>query len=403
MALHPDAELGRDPVAAARFVDDAAAFDELLEEVLPAPFYALDTEFHRERTYYARLALVQLAWPGGIALIDPLAVDVARLSELFAGDGVAVLHACDQDLEIFERACGRVPARLFDTQIAAGFVGMSSPSLGNLVDKLLGIRLEKGDQLTDWMHRPLTASQLHYGASDVAHLLDLYEVLHQRLEATGRWQWAVEECATVLSRTRRSTDPQEAWWKLRQARQLHGKARGVAQEVAAWRERKARQVDQPLRTVLSDLAIGSIAHHPPATRAELDAVRSLDGRRVSGALAEELIEAVQAGLRLASSELRLPPVPQGESVAKPAVALAVAWMQERARELEIDAAILATRADIMGFLKDPPEGRLATSWRYELVGEPIRSLVEGTAALAVSGSNLVLEQRSRIPFSPVAD
>ncbi|HLN06769.1 MAG TPA: ribonuclease D, partial [Acidimicrobiales bacterium] len=156
-----------------RWIGDATAFEDLVAELAACDVYGLDTEFHREKTYFPHLALLQLAWEGGIALVDPLAVDVSPLARVLDGPGLAVLHAAEQDLEVLERACGTVPSSLFDTQVAAGFLGQVSPSLVNLVERVLGIRLLKGDQLTDWTRRPLSAGQLSYAAGDVAHLLEL--------------------------------------------------------------------------------------------------------------------------------------------------------------------------------------------------------------------------------------
>ena len=133
-----------------RWIADAASFAELVDELASCDAYALDTEFHRERTYFPHLALLQLAWEGGIALVDPLAIDIAPFAKVLDGPGLAVLHAAEQDLEVLERACGTVPSELFDTQVAAGFLGQVSPSLVKLVERVLGVRLLKGDQLTDW-------------------------------------------------------------------------------------------------------------------------------------------------------------------------------------------------------------------------------------------------------------
>ena len=378
-----------------RLVTSDLALVDLVAELADSPQYGIDTEFHRERTYFARLALLQVGWPGGIALIDPLSVEISRFADVLQGPGVAIFHAADQDLEVLERACGCVPKSIFDTQVAAGFLGISSASLVSLVEKMLARRLEKGDQLTDWTRRPLTDSQVRYAAGDVAHLIDLYDDLRNRLEAKGRLSWAEAECALALERSRQPVVPEEAWWRLRQARQLRGRDRGVAQEVAAWRERKAQSVDQPTRFLLSDLALASIAQRPPATRAELDQVRSIESRHLGGGGAEEILGAVGRGLALSNADLHLPPGPQGESVAKPAVTLAAAWVSERAKELQIDQAILATRADLVAFMQDPPVGRLQESWRNELVGEPIRRLVAGDLSLALEGQTLVLEERSR--------
>ncbi len=389
-----------------RVVDDAGALDALVDELLGAPAYALDTEFHRERTYYPRLALFQVAWVGGIALVDPLAVDVAPLAAVLAGDGLAVIHAADQDLEVLDRACGRGPARLCDTQLAAGFLGLSSPSLSNLADRILGIRLEKGDQLTDWTRRPLTEAQRRYAADDVRFLLELERAIAARLETLGRQAWSEEECALLLGRARSPVVPEEAWWRLRHARQLHGRARAVAQCVAAWRERRAQALDQPTRYVLSDLALVAIAHHPLTSRSDLDHVRNLDPRQLGPSVVSELLEAVAEGVALPASKVRNPPAAHGEPVARAAAALAGAWLGEEAHRLEIDSSLLATRADVAAFFQDEPGGRLVHSWRADLVGEQLRRLAAGDAALALEGGeSLVLEERSRRPYpagSPAA-
>ncbi len=141
------------------WIDQPAQLAELVQTLADEPRYALDTEFHGERSYWPHLALIQIGWPGGIALIDPLTVDPAPLGELLAGPGCMVAHAADQDLSILERACGCAPSRLFDTQVAAGFIGMGTPSLAATVEKLLGARLTKGDRLTDWTRRPLRVEQ----------------------------------------------------------------------------------------------------------------------------------------------------------------------------------------------------------------------------------------------------
>jgi ribonuclease D len=382
-----------------RWIDDAAVLESLVDELASCEAYALDTEFHRERTYFPQLALIQLAWQGGIALVDPLAVDVSPLARLLEGPGLAVVHAADQDLEVLEKACGTVPTRLFDTQIAAGFLGQVSPSLVNLVERILGVRLLKGDQLTDWTRRPLSAGQLAYAAGDVTYLLELRQRIGERLEEKGRIEWADEEFAILLSRDRSSTEPEEAWWRLPRSRQLRGAARGVAQCVAAWRERRAQRIDLPVRFVLPDLAVLSIAQHPAHTRDDLRRTRSLDGRHLGGGAAEELLEAVAQGLELAPPELRLPPAHELDQPNRAVTTLATAYVAQRAGDLELDPAILATRADLVDFMQDPPHGRLARGWRNDLVGDGLRRLATGKASLSFDGRGaLVLEERS---FRPV--
>jgi ribonuclease D len=382
-----------------RWVEDAATFRSLVDELGSCETYGLDTEFHREKTYFPHLALLQISWEGGIALVDPLAVDVSPLASVLDGNGVAVLHAAEQDLEVLERACGTVPSRLFDTQVAAGFLGQVSASLVNLVERILGIRLLKGDQLTDWTRRPLSAGQLAYAAGDVAHLLELRRVIGTRLDEMGRSAWAAEEFEILLLRDRSPTEPDEAWWRLPRSRQLRGPARPVAQCVAAWRERRAQRMNLPVRFVLPDLGLLSIAQHPPRSREDLQRTRSLDGRHLGGGAAGELLAAVTAGVELAPSELRLPPAHDIDQPNRAVTTLATAFVAQRAGDLEMDPAILATRADLVDFLQDPPQGRLAGGWRSDLVGEGLRRLTQGQASLSFDGHGaLVLEERSFRPL-----
>ncbi len=382
-----------------RWVDTEQGLAALVSELRAEQRYALDTEFHRERTYYPHLALVQVGWSGGIALVDPLAVDISPLAGVLRGDGTAVLHASEQDLEVLERACGSAPRRIFDTQLAAGFVGLSSPSLATLVERLLGRRMPKGDRLSDWTRRPLSRSQLEYAAADVAYLLDLHHALVDELRELGRVSWAEEECALLLDRSRRKSDPEEAWWRLKEARKLRRSARGVAQEVAAWRERAAAAADRPARFLLPDLAVVSISQQPPDSPVELRHVRGMDGRSLKRDQERELMAAIERGRALDESGLRLPPARPAERELRASAALGSAWIARRASQLRIDGALLGTRADLNALLRGDPDARLARGWRWSLVGAEIALLASGEAALAVDGpeGDLVLESRSRHP------
>ena len=380
------------------WVDDQDDFDSVVDALSRADRYALDTEFHRERTYYPHLALLQLQWGDRLVLVDPFAVDLRPFAQVLDGPGLAVLHAADQDLEVLELACGTVPARLFDTQLAAGFLGQSSPSLGNLIDRTLGVRLPKGDRLTDWTRRPLTDEQKAYAASDVEHLLELHSRLCAELDERGRLAWAEQECEVMRARPRLRVEPRRAWWRLKEARQLRGRSRAVAQEVAAWREDRAARLDQPVRFVLPDLALVSIAHRPPRRREELADVRGLDSRYLKGEAGAELLDAVHRGQKLPDAEILIPPTDELDRPLRPAVTLVSAWVAQLASDLAIDASLLATRADLHAFLRREAGARLAEGWRHELVGEPVRRLVDGEAALAFDGKGgLLLEARSHTP------
>ncbi len=371
------------------WIDAPAQLAELVRTLADEPRYALDTEFHGERSYWPHLALIQIAWPTGIALVDPLTVDPAPLGEVLAGPGCMVAHAADQDLSILERACGSAPTTLFDTQVAAGFIGMGTPSLAATVEKLLGTRLTKGDRLTDWTRRPLRVEQRAYAAADVEYLLPLHDELVKALDEMGRLVWATDECEERRQRIRTRPDADTAWWRIKGARQLRGTGRGVAQKVAAWREHTAETLDVPARYVLSDLALAGVVQRPPLSREDLAGVRGIDGR-LRDHTATELLDAINAGLELPASELRLPESDRIDRSLAPAVTVLGAWLAQRASELDLDAALLATRAELTQMLQGRPS-RLATGWRADLVGEPLQRLLNGEAALTLADGGRRIE------------
>ncbi len=366
------------------WVADQATFETVIDELCGEPRYAIDTEFHRERTYYPKLALLQIGWGGRIVLIDPLALDVGSLRRLFASSAVAVFHAAQQDLDVLTHVCGAVPQHMFDTQIAAGFLGYSTPSLASLLQGELGVSASKGDRLTDWLRRPLTAEQQQYAANDVAHLLELHDRLVADLTARGRLDWAAEACEELRTRPAGAIDPEQAWLRLKDVRMLKSKARGVAQALAAWRERRAAAADVPPRQILPDLAVLGIAQKHPTSTAELSHARGVDERHSRGAMGNEIVAAVQAGL---SRDVSFPAtdVDDLDRTLRPAVTLVSAWVGEVARTEKIDAALLATRSDLVSLLRGDVNARLAGGWRHELLGDGIRQLVEGRAALTFDG------------------
>ncbi len=389
----PDARSG-DPLPEARWVDTDEGLAEIVEQLLEVPAFGVDTEFHREKTYYPQLALVQLSWDDERALVDPLAIDLLPFAAALEGPATVVMHAASQDLEVLHRSCGVLPRELFDTQLAASFAGHSLPALSALVDRFYGVHLPKGDRLTDWLRRPLNDDQRSYAASDVEYLLGLQEKLTAELEERGRLDWALDECEALRRRGQVIRDPDEVWTRIKEARSLRGEAAGVARAVAAWRERRAAELDQPVRFILSDLAVVGIAQRRPKTTADLARIRGVDERHARGKVGEAIIAAVAQGRdqevpRQAGSGYEL------DRKYRPAVALVAAWVSQLSRDLEIETSMVATRNDIEGLLAGDPDARLTRGWRAELVGERIRRLVEGEAALAFDGNgNLVLEDRA---------
>ena len=367
-----------------RWIDTDQALAEYGARLLDEPRYALDTEFHRERTYFPKLALVQIAGAGEIVLIDPLACDLSPLRALFASDSLCVAHAAQQDLDVLTHAVGAVPQHLFDTQLAAGFLGYSTPSLMSLLQSELRVTAAKGDRLTDWLRRPLSADQRDYAAGDVAYLLELTDTLLAKLAVEGRTEWVADACEELRTRPVSGTDPYMAWTRLKDVRVLKPRARGVARALAAWRERRAMSLDSPVRQVLPDLAILGISQKQPRSVDELGQSRGVDDRHTRGVIAKEILAAVEEGV---ANEVALPPG-EGDELdrsMRPAVSLVSAWVSEVARQRRIDTSLLATRQDLVAFLRGDPDARLATGWRGEFLGEGIRRLVAGEAALTFDG------------------
>ena len=365
-------------------VADNASFASLVDDLAGVEAYGLDAEFHGESSYWPRLAVLQLATPRRVAVVDATTVDLRPLRPVLEGPGLMVAHAGDQDLNVLHRATGAIPSRMLDTQIAAGFLGFGSPSLAKLVHELLGVRLEKGARMTDWFKRPLTDEQISYAAADVVHLHRLRAVIEERLDAGGRLAWAYEECER--HRRVREPDPLTAWWRVKGARQLHGRARGVAQEVAAWRERKAMADDKPARRILTDEAVVLLAERPPTSGRDMPKSRLFDSRRLSSATVVEVVAAVARGRDLPRDELRLPPDNDLPTHLQPLATLLSAWVAQQSRELSIDASLIATRADIEAFLRRVPANALGEGWRAELVGADATRIVAGQAAVAYDGN-----------------
>ena len=381
-----------------RIVDTDELLDEVVDQLLDTDRYAIDTEFHRERTYYPQLALIQIAWPGDLVLIDPIAVDPAPLAEVFRSTDVeAVLHACSQDLEVLELVAGAAPSRIFDTQIAAAFVGMRTPSLASLHDQLLGLKLPKANRLTDWLRRPLEPEQQAYAASDVAHLLEIQDLLIDQLEDNGRLAWADDECELARTKGLSVRKPEEAWLRIKEARSLGARARTAAQQLAAWRERSAQDRNIPVRHVLPDLAIVALAQKAPSDPADVGRTRGLERRGVSKRDAAEIVEVI-------AEAKDMPPPPtqprkaSGGPDLRPAVTLIAAWMSQYADDMNLDPAMLGSRSDIEEFVRSG-ESRLAHGWRHDLAGSAIRSLLAGDAAVAFDGDGrVIVEKRSHVPI-----
>jgi ribonuclease D len=378
----------------------------------------IDTEFMSEGRYRALLCLTQVAVedpsePTGIRtiLIDGLdsAIDVAPLAELLADPAVEiVLHAGRQDVAILRRAWATQLTNVFDTQIAAGFVGESAQAgYGNLLGSVLGLRVGKTASYTRWDARPLTAEQLSYAAEDVAHLLQLADEIQRRLAETGRTEWAIEECRRLEAATD-ERDPETAWERLPRVGQLDPQARAVAKRLAAWRERTASREDRPVGQVLQDPPLLELAKRHPRQMDALGQIRGIHPSFIKRRGAE-LFEAITAGLQ---DE----PIPRearrrhSDASDAPLIALAEALLRARAIEAGLAYELIASRSDLEQIIAaarqsaPEPEVRTLSGWRRELVGSDLGSLLSGQVAVAVGdGRRVELHPLARHATAGVAD
>lgn len=353
---------------------------------LEAPVLGLDTEFVRTNTFYHRLGLVQVADADRVWLADPLAAgDLAPLAEVLAAPGLKVVHSASEDIEVFYRALGVLPAPLFDTQIAAALAGIgSSLSYQKLVLEVLGLEISKDETRTDWMARPLSPAQLAYAAADVAHLVPLYERLAARLAEMGRLSWALEESAQQLDSSRFDEDPARAYLKIKGAGRLDRRQLGALRLLAAWREAEARRRDLPRNFVAKEDLLLALATRLPATAAEIERLPGGDRRQAerNGAAWLQLIAQAQG-----QAEGELPP---RIVASRPSAALRALeerlreTVRRRAEELGIAPEVLASRRVWGPLLRSAAEGgarlpRELEGWRREVIGD--RLLAEASTSL----------------------
>jgi ribonuclease D len=372
------------------WIDSDKDLIDFTQEALSESHFYLDTEFHREKTYFPQLALVQIATSRRIVIIDPLMVDMKLLRPLFDGPGMCVLHAAQQDLDVMAQSCGYIPSRMLDTQLCAGFLGYSQPSLASLLQSYLKVIVPKGDRLTDWLRRPLTKDQLTYAASDVAYLAEMSNIIFNELEERGRMQWAIDACEELRVRPTGPNPPEDAWLRVKDVRTLKGRSRWVAQAIAEWRENRAMDLDLPPRHVLSDIAILGIAQKAPRTADDMLQSRGVDHRHVNGPQGRALLEAVQLGIENSGQGELSFPSHDGDDLDKsmrPAATLVSAWVTELARQSNLDAGLLGTRKDINDLLGGAPGARMSEGWRAEIVGRDIEDLVAGRKALTFTKEN----------------
>ncbi len=354
-------------------------------------FVAVDTEFARERTYFPRLLLVQIAHPGdgeSAVLVDVLAeaLSLDPVFELFQDESVVkVLHSARQDLEIFHNLRGALPRPLFDTQVAAMACGYPEQvGYDTLAKEIAGANIDKSARMSDWSRRPLSKKQAEYALSDVTHLRRVYVELESRLRASNRREWVEEYFEELLNPDLYVHDPGEAWKRVR-TKNRSPEFLSVVRELARYREETARKENVPRGRVFRDEAIVELASAKPGSRSQLGELRFLPGQCRRGDVADKILGAVKRGIecpkdkRPAAVAMERRPPANGD-----VLALLRVLLKAKAQEAGVAQIMIASSSELEQFAAGCGGGRLLTGWRREVFGDDALSLREGSMALRIA-------------------
>jgi len=387
--------------------DDLAAF---CAEAARCDYVTVDTEFLRERTYWSKLCLVQLALPapGGLAaspseeaqgddgaavLVDPIVgveMSLAPLYALMADESVVkVFHAARQDLEIFHHEGGVLPRPLFDTQVAAMVCGFGEQvGYETLVKRIARGSVDKTSRFTDWSRRPLSDAQKAYALADVTHLRGIYEHLAAELDRTGRRAWVEEELAVLTDPATYENDPETAWQRVK-TRTSSGRFLAVVRELAKFRERHAQERNIPRTRVLKDDALLEVASTKPASLADLGKARLLLRDARKGPIAEGILAAVAAGLDCPREDWPEADDRRDRMQVNPALAdLLRVLLKAKAEQAGVAQKLIASAADLDAIAAGMREVTALRGWRREVFGADALRLCAGEIALTARGATV---------------
>lgn len=373
-------------------VENDAQLKDFLALCEKSSYMAIDTEFLREKTYYAKLCLIQVAIEGCTAIIDPFTIeDLSVMAPILTNQHVVkIFHASSQDIEILYHETGVVPDPVFDTQVAAALLGKSQQaSYAALVQSFCQVTLPKKDSFTDWSRRPLSSSQVEYAADDVAYLPRIYHDMIEELNEKGRLSWLNDVFAEISNPKKYEIDPRDRYRKLKRVNQLSQRQMAAAREFAAWREERAQKLNIPRKWVVSDEQIVEACRREPRSLDELYMVRGLKESLKPGD-ARHVLQLINKGLTCPEEDLPQTKTNQrSEANVDIAVDLMNAIVRLRARENKIAPQTLAPHAELMKLARGHDEDcELLKGWRYHVVGKELSDFLEGKFLLQLIDGNL---------------
>jgi ribonuclease D len=376
-----------------QYIDTPDALRQFTEQVSGADWIALDTEFLREKTYYPKLCLIQIATPEVVACIDPLALDDLSplLDVIFDSRITKVMHAARQDMEIFYHLRDAVPAPVFDTQIAALLLGYPDQiGYGNLVNEILGVSLEKKHTRADWSLRPLSQDQIQYAADDVVYLVDVYQHLLEKLNNLGRLEWLAGDFERLTSPDLYYNAPDKAWLKVKGGNRLKGASLSILQALSEWREKVVQKKDIPRGWLLRDDVLVELARHQPDSMPSLEKIRGL-GERLLKRHGEHLLGLVDEAKKKQPEPFPRKDFPKRLTPSQDAlVDVMMAVVRISAENNSLNPAVLATRKHLERLVTGDTNSGLMQGWRKKLVGDQLQALLDGEIGLSVRDGELVL-------------
>ncbi len=386
-----------------QYINTPDQLAKLCEQIKKEPWLALDTEFLREKTYYPKFCLLQIATPQWVVCIDPIALP--KLDELFDAIYnpaiVKVFHSCRQDLEIFYQLTGKLPSPIFDTQVAAPLLGFQdNPGYAMLVSSLLSINLNKAHTRADWSKRPLTEAQIEYAADDVIYLCQIYQIMVQKLTELGRIDWLKQDFAELENPALYTVAPEQAWFKIKGKNKLTGKQLSIIQTLAQWREKTAQSEDRPKSWLLRDELLFDMAKLQPETVEELANVRGINERAVNR-YGQELCQLITTAKNRAPLPLNEKDRPTKKNQQQEAILdILTALVRIRAEENSLNPTILASRKDLEVLLfNDDDECPILHGWRFTMAGRELIGLLKGKLLLGIESEKLVIIENDALELN----
>ncbi|MBK8814109.1 MAG: ribonuclease D [Methylococcaceae bacterium] len=381
-----------------QYINSDDQLNSLCRQIEETSWIALDTEFLREKTYYPKFCLLQIATPNWVVCVDPIALPkLDKLFEAIYSPSITkVFHSCHQDLEIFFQVTGRVPGPIFDTQVAAPLLGyQDNPGYAMLVSSLLNINLNKAHTRADWSKRPLTEDEIQYAADDVIYLCKIYQIMLQKLDALGRTEWLKQDFKELENPEHYKADPEKAWLKIRGKNKLTAKQLSIVQSLAKWREATAQIENRPKTWLMRDDLIFDIAKLQPETVSDLSAIRGINERTVQrhGKKLCDLISTAKNSdpIPLKEKDRSNKKSQQHEAI----LDILTALVRIRAEENALNPTILASRKDLETLLFNEDEDcPLLHGWRYTMAGRELIGLLKGELLFGIQSDKLtVIEKR----------